>query len=183
MPSMRVGERLDVDLGLADCSSPIPPMRRLKLIAPPVAIIVLLGMQSHRWAAPPITSRSITVTLAPSRAAYGGCLVAGRTTADDDEANAHARQATPASAALGRRARRGVAGVDRRSAITSRRRAASRPVAEHVVTPGRAVDCGLVRRRGSGSTSTGTATGSRRSPTHSKCMPSGWRKLPPHANP
>jgi hypothetical protein len=53
----------------SDCSRPMPPIRREKLMAPPVAIIVLLGMQSQRWAAPPITSRSITVTLAPSRAA------------------------------------------------------------------------------------------------------------------
>ena len=48
----------------------MPSMRREKLIAPPVAIIVFDGMQSHRWAAPPMTSRSISVTLAPSRAAY-----------------------------------------------------------------------------------------------------------------
>ena len=48
----------------------MPSIRRLKLIAPPVAIIVLVGMQSHRCAAPPTTSRSISVTLAPSRAAY-----------------------------------------------------------------------------------------------------------------
>ena len=45
-------------------------MRRVKLIAPPVAIIVFDGMQSHRWAAPPTMSRSIIVTSAPRRAAY-----------------------------------------------------------------------------------------------------------------
>ena len=41
----------------------------------------------------------------------------------------------------------------------------------------------LDRRRsaGSGSTSTGTPSVLRGSPTHSKCMPSGTRKLPPHA--
>ena len=70
MPSMRDSEQLDVDLGLGLLESHPSPIWRLKLIAWPVAIIVLLGMQSHRWAAPPTTSRSITVTLAPSRAAY-----------------------------------------------------------------------------------------------------------------
>ena len=45
-------------------------MRREKLIAPPVAIIAFDGMQSHRWAAPPTTSRSTSVTSAPRRAAY-----------------------------------------------------------------------------------------------------------------
>ena len=44
-------------------------MRRVKHMAPPVAIIVFDGMQSHRWAAPPTMSRSIIVTSAPSRAA------------------------------------------------------------------------------------------------------------------
>ena len=34
------------------CSSPIPSRRRVNDIAPPVAIIVLLGMQSQRCAAP-----------------------------------------------------------------------------------------------------------------------------------
>ncbi len=48
----------------------MPPRRWAKLTAPPVAIIVLDGMQSHRWAAPPTMSRSISVTLAPSRAAW-----------------------------------------------------------------------------------------------------------------
>ena len=38
-------------------------------MAPPVAIMVLDGMQSQRWAAPPTTSRSISVTSAPRRAA------------------------------------------------------------------------------------------------------------------
>ena len=52
------------------CSRPIPWIRREKLIAPPVAIIVFEGMQSHRCAAPPTTSRSTTVTSAPKRAAY-----------------------------------------------------------------------------------------------------------------
>ena len=53
--------------------------RRRKLIAPPVAIIVFDGMQSHRWAAPPITSRSTIVTSAPKRAAYvAACCRPGR---------------------------------------------------------------------------------------------------------
>ena len=39
-------------------------------MAPPVAIMALDGMQSHRWAAPPTMSRSISVTSAPSRAAW-----------------------------------------------------------------------------------------------------------------
>src|SRR6185503_1075828 len=49
---------------------PIPVERRTNAIAPPVAIIVFDGMQSQRWAAPPITSRSIIVTSAPKRWAY-----------------------------------------------------------------------------------------------------------------
>ena len=39
-------------------------------MAPPVAIMALDGMQSHRLAAPPTTSRSIKVTSTPSRAAW-----------------------------------------------------------------------------------------------------------------
>src|ERR1700677_4795631 len=39
-------------------------------MAPPVAIIALDGMQSQRLAAPPTTSRSISVTSTPSRAAW-----------------------------------------------------------------------------------------------------------------
>src|SRR5436190_16485869 len=48
----------------------MPSMRWLYRIAPPVAIMVLDGMQSHRWAAPPTMSRSIRMTSAPSRAAW-----------------------------------------------------------------------------------------------------------------
>ena len=47
----------------------MPPSRWAKLMAPPVAIIVFDGMQSHRCAAPPTMSRSIIVTCAPCRAA------------------------------------------------------------------------------------------------------------------
>ena len=50
--------------------SPISGDRPTAANAPPVAIIALDGMQSHRWAAPPTTSCSITVTSAPSRAAW-----------------------------------------------------------------------------------------------------------------
>ena len=69
MPSMR---EMRPSTSTSGCvgSRPMPSMRREKLIAPPVAIIVFDGMQSHRCAAPPMTSRSITVTLAPSLAAY-----------------------------------------------------------------------------------------------------------------
>ena len=38
-------------------------------MAPPVAIMALEGMQSHRWAAPPTMSRSTRVTSAPRVAA------------------------------------------------------------------------------------------------------------------
>ena len=48
---------------------PIRPMRRVRPRASPVAIMALDGMQSHRWAAPPTMSRSITVTSAPRLAA------------------------------------------------------------------------------------------------------------------
>ena len=51
------------------CSRPMPSMRRVNAMAPPVAIMVFEGMQSHRWAAPPMTSRSMSVTSAPKRAA------------------------------------------------------------------------------------------------------------------
>ena len=34
-------------------------------MAPPVAIMALDGMQSQRWAAPPKTSFSVTMTSAP----------------------------------------------------------------------------------------------------------------------
>ena len=51
-------------------SRPMPWMRRTKDMAPPVAIMALDGMQSHRWAAPPTTSFSMRVTSAPSRTAW-----------------------------------------------------------------------------------------------------------------
>jgi hypothetical protein len=48
---------------------PIARARSISASAPPVAIIALLGMQSHRCAAPPMMSRSIMVTSAPRLAA------------------------------------------------------------------------------------------------------------------
>ena len=48
---------------------PISGERPIAARAPPVAIMALDGMQSRRWAAPPITSCSTIVTSAPSRAA------------------------------------------------------------------------------------------------------------------
>ena len=68
MSSMRA-DSSSVSTSAIACSSPIPVERRRNDMAPPVAIIVLDGMQSHRWAAPPTTSRSIIVTWAPRRAA------------------------------------------------------------------------------------------------------------------
>ncbi len=69
MPSMRP-DRASVSTSAIACSRPIPVDRRRNDMAPPVAIIVFDGMQSHRWAAPPTTSRSTIVTWAPRRAAY-----------------------------------------------------------------------------------------------------------------
>src|SRR5215212_7661823 len=69
MSSMRAASA-SVSTWAVACSRPIPVERRTKAIAPPVAIIVFEGMQSHRWAAPPTTSRSIIVTSAPQRWAY-----------------------------------------------------------------------------------------------------------------
>ena len=69
MPSMRaVSASVSTSaIGLLEAH---PGRARRNAIAPPVAIIVFDGMQSHRWAAPPMTSRSIIVTSAPRRAAY-----------------------------------------------------------------------------------------------------------------
>ena len=58
-------------------------------MAPPVAIIAFDGMQSHRWAAPPTMSRSISVTSAPEAGGVGGGGVAGGPAADDHEAQGH----------------------------------------------------------------------------------------------
>src|SRR5437016_9965244 len=44
--------------------------RRVTPITPPVAIMALEGMQSHRLAEPPMMSRSTRVTSAPRRAAW-----------------------------------------------------------------------------------------------------------------
>ena len=78
---------VDVQAGVL-MGKPIPSMRRVKLMAPPVAIMVLEGMQSQRWAAPPTMSRSIRVTSAPRRARVGGRGVAAGPSADDDHPGA-----------------------------------------------------------------------------------------------
>ena len=81
---------------------PMPSMRRPNDMAPPVAIIAFDGMQSHRWAAPPRTSRSTSVTSAPEPGGVGGGGVAGGPAADDDEAGGHGVEATePRSGARG----------------------------------------------------------------------------------
>ena len=69
--SMSPMRRFTASTSRAGCRSarPMPWARRLNDIAPPVAIMAFDGMQSHRWAAPPTTSRSTSVTSAPSRAA------------------------------------------------------------------------------------------------------------------
>ena len=74
MLSMRV-VRLSTSTSASLFSNPMPSRRFEKLIAPPVAIIVFDGMQSHRWAAPPTTSRSTMVTSAPIRAACVAALL------------------------------------------------------------------------------------------------------------
>ena len=56
----RFAERVGVEPLTAAGSSPISVARPMAARAPPVAIIALDGMQSHRWAAPPITSFSTT---------------------------------------------------------------------------------------------------------------------------
>ena len=88
MPSMRI-VKASVSTVADACSSPIPVERRRKLIAPPVAIIVLDGMQSSRWAAPPITSRSTTVTVAAETGGERCGGVASRTAADDEKSCRH----------------------------------------------------------------------------------------------
>ncbi len=54
----------------ASTSRPMPSALRKNDIAPPVAIMVFEGMQSHRRAAPPTMSLSMSTTSAPRRAAY-----------------------------------------------------------------------------------------------------------------
>ena len=63
----------------------------------PVATIALLGMQSQRCAAPPMTSRSISVTSAPSDAATVAAVLPAGTATDDHEAHGHDVQATRAA--------------------------------------------------------------------------------------
>ena len=68
--------------------------------SPPVAIIAFDGMQSHRCAAPPTTSRSIERDLCAERRRDRRARVARGTTADDDESRAgHANRVPAPSAA------------------------------------------------------------------------------------
>ena len=68
MPAMRPA-RASKSSSAVDLARPMPGRRLHVVMAPPVAIMAFDGMQSHRWAAPPTTSRSISVTSAPRRAA------------------------------------------------------------------------------------------------------------------
>ena len=97
-------QRLGVDLADA-CSRPIPVERRRKLIAPPVAIIVFDGMQSSRWAAPPIDVALDHRHLGAEPGGVRGRGVAGRPTTDDEEAGGHRRVRLWHSADCGRRRR------------------------------------------------------------------------------
>jgi hypothetical protein len=59
-------------------ANPMALARRVRDMTPPVAIMALDGMQSHKLAEPPTTSRSTTVTSAPKRAAWvAACTPAG----------------------------------------------------------------------------------------------------------
>ena len=70
-------------------TSPIARARVSSESSPPVAIIAFDGMQSQRWAAPPMMSRSMRVTSAPNvDANRRGGVPTGATT-DDHEANGH----------------------------------------------------------------------------------------------
>ena len=69
IPSIR-SAKWSTSISAVCCSRPIPANRLVALTAPPVAIIAFEGMQSSKCAAPPIMSRSIMVTSAPSRAAH-----------------------------------------------------------------------------------------------------------------
>ena len=74
--------------------SPISGVRPTAARAPPVAIIAFDGMQSHRWAAPPITSCSITVTSAPRRAAWVAAVLPAGPPPMITKRSATAREAT-----------------------------------------------------------------------------------------
>ncbi len=69
--------------------SPMPEARLSRASMSPVAIIALDGTQSRRCAAPPMTSRSISVTSAPSARGMGGAGVACGPTPDDDQSTRH----------------------------------------------------------------------------------------------
>ena len=63
-------------------------------MAPPVAIMALDGMQSHRWAAPPDDVALDQGDLGAEPGGVGGGRVARGPATDDDEAHGHPRQAT-----------------------------------------------------------------------------------------
>ena len=134
---------------------PMPPIARVRLIARPVAIIDFDGMQSHRWAAPPTTSRSTMTTSAPRRAAVVAAML-------------------PAGPPPMMRNRVAISAPRRRARRLRTARAAPASALSNVERTGGNV---------AGRTVTDSASRSRRSPTHSKCMPSGVRKLPPQAKP
>ena len=71
-------------------SSPIVAARASSESPLPVATIALLGMQSQRCAAPPITSRSISVTSAPSDAATVAAVLPAGAATEDHETHGHA---------------------------------------------------------------------------------------------
>ena len=86
-------QRLGVDLGQSPARGPSPSSgagtpspRRWRSSSS-------TGCSPSRWAAPPMTSRSIIVTSAPKRGGVRGGGVAGRATADDHEASRHDVQA------------------------------------------------------------------------------------------
>ena len=70
MPARRVLRAAVSSSGGSSSWRPNSSLRRANDMAPPVAIMAFEGMQSHRWPAPPMTSRSTRVTSAPSRAAW-----------------------------------------------------------------------------------------------------------------
>ena len=161
------------------CSRPMPPIRRREAHRPAGG-----DHRLARDAVPQMGRAADHVTLdhrdlgAEPGGVRGG-LVAGRPTTDDDEAHGHAdRLRRPGDRLSGLVVRR-----------TGRCHDSSKADDQHLAADleraGAQTRRPIVRAatRCSGSTATGTAIWSRGSPTHSKCIPSGWRKLPPQANP
>ncbi len=98
-----------------------------------------------------------------------GRRVPGRAAADDHESNSHGRQAT----SPGDRASTGSSLGDQTGTVEER---GALGLFDGTGGP-------LTSDTAFGQNRDGYGYWSRRSPTHSKCMPSGVRKLPPHANP